>query len=83
MSTHQIAGHTITDRQLVALHGLYRGLVKDNGTVYGVNVRRALDSLADNGLITRTGMGAFMIPWDSPGAAIISATLDFVISEHL
>lgn len=78
-----IAGHDITDRQLVALHGLYRGLVKDNRTVYGVNVRRALDSLADKGVIARTGMGAFTVPFGSPGAAIIAATPDFAIGSHI
>jgi hypothetical protein len=83
MTTQQIAGHTVTDRQLVALHGLYRGLVEHNRTVYGVNVRRALNTLADQGIIARTGMDAFMIPWGSPGEAIINATPDFVISEHL
>ncbi len=83
MTTQQIAGHTLTDRQLVALHGLYKGLVKDNHTVYGVNVSRALEELADRGIIARTGMGAYMIPFGSPGEAIINASLDFVISERL
>jgi len=46
-------------------------------------VRRALSSLADQGIITRTGMGAYMIPYDSPGAEIIEATGDFIIGEHL
>jgi len=78
-----VAGHEITDRQLVALHGLYKGLVKPNGTVYGVNVRQQLETLADQGIIARTGMGAFMIPWGSPGAQIIDATADFTISAHI
>lgn len=77
-----VAGREITDRQLVALHGLYRGLVKPNHTVFGVNVRRALEALADKGIIARTGMGAYMIPWDSPGEQIINATADFTISAH-
>ena len=79
----KIAGHDVTDKQLVALHGLYKGLVKDNRTVYSVNVRRALDTLADRQIISRTGMGAYMIPFGSPGADIIAATPDFVISAHL
>lgn len=78
-----IAGHEITDRQLVALHGLYRGLLEPNNTVYGVNVRRQLEVLADKGIIARTGMGAYMIPWGSPGEAIIDATADFTISAHI
>ena len=80
-----IAGHRITDRQLVALHGLYRGLVQyANGraTVYGVNVKRQLDALADAGIIART-VGSHMIPYDSPGEAVIAASPDFVISAHL
>ncbi len=77
-----IAGHEITDRQLVALHGLYRGLVKNN-SVYGVNVGRQLEALADLGIIARTGMGAYMIPFGSPGEEIIKASPDFVISAHL
>jgi hypothetical protein len=79
----KIAGVDITDRQLVALHGLYRGLVKTNNTVYGTNVRRQLDALADEGVISRTGMSAYMIPYGSPGEAIIAASRDFVISAHL
>jgi hypothetical protein len=78
-----VAGHNITDRQLVALHGLYRGLVKGNRTVYGVDVRRALDALADKGVIDRTGMGAYMIPYGSPGAAIIDASPDFAIGAYI
>jgi hypothetical protein len=78
----QVAGHTLTDRQMVALHGLYKGVLK--GTkVYGVNVARQLDTLADRNIIARTGMGAYMIPYGSPGADIISASNDFVISQHL
>jgi hypothetical protein len=77
-----IAGHTLTDRQAVALFGLYRGVLKDT-KVYGVNVARQLDSLADRGIIARTGMGAYMIPYSSPGADIVSAAPDFVISQHL
>jgi hypothetical protein len=79
----KVAGHNITTRQMVALHGLYRGLVKNNRTVYGINVRRALDTLATDGVIAKTGMDAFMIPFGSPGEAIILATLDFQISAHL
>lgn len=79
----KVAGYDITDRQLVALHGLYRGLVKDNRTVYGKDVRRALDNLADRRIIARTGMGAYMIPFGSPGADIIDFTPHFVISDHL
>lgn len=79
----KIEGHDITLRQLVALHGLYQGLVKANGTLYHVNVRKALDALADKGIIARTGMGAFMIPFGSPGEQIIGATPDFMISTHL
>lgn len=78
-----IAGHTLTNRQMVALHGLYKGLVKDNRTVYGVNVRQALEALADRGIIARTGMGAYMIPWGSPGEQIIAATPDFAVSANL
>ena len=75
------AGHSLTDRQLVALHGLYRGVLR--GTkVYGVDVGRQLGALADRGVIARTG-GSYMIPYGSPGAAIIAATQDFVISQHL
>jgi hypothetical protein len=79
----KIAGQAITTRQMIALHGLYRGLVKSNRTVYGINVRHALEALADKGIISRTGMDAFMIPYGSPGAAIIAATLDFQISAYL
>lgn len=78
-----IAGHQVTPKQLVALHGIYKGLVKGNATVYGVNVKRQLDALADKGIIARTGMGAYMIPWGSPGADIIAATPDFCISANL
>ncbi len=79
----KIAGHSVTDHQLVALHGLHKGLVKSNQTVYGCNVRRALETLANKRIISRTGMGAYMIPFGSPGAAIIAATPDFTISQHL
>lgn len=82
----EIAGYTVTSKQLVALHGLYRGLVKNSGgapTVYGVNVRRQLDALADAGVISRTGMGTYMIPFGSPGELIINASLDFPISSHI
>lgn len=80
----KIAGHDITDRQLLALHGLYRGLVKQGAvhSVYGVNVTQQLNTLADNGIIARTSY-TYMIPFGSPGEAIIDATPDFVISEHL
>lgn len=77
----RIEGHTITDRQLTALHGVYRGQVKD-GSLYGVNVHRTLEALADRGIITRS-VGTYLIPWDGPGAQIIAATRDFSIGEHL
>jgi hypothetical protein len=79
-------GYTISPRQLMALHGVYRGLVTtSNGapTVYGVNVRRQLDALADKGMIARTGIGAYMIPFGSPGDQIIAATPDFSVATHL
>ena len=79
----KVAGYTITSRQLVALHGLYKGLVTTNLKVYGVSVRQPLNTLADRGVIARTGMGAFMIPYGSPGDDIIRRTPDFVISQHL
>lgn len=79
----KVAGHNVTDRQLVALHGLYRGLVTPKLTVYGTSVRLALAALADKKIIARTGMGAFMIPYGSAGEAIVAATPDFVISSHL
>ncbi len=79
----KIAGHAITTRQLVALHGLYQGLVDGTQAVYGVNVRRQLDALADAGIISRTGAGAYMIPFGSPGEAIINASGDFSISSHI
>ncbi len=82
MNARQIAGYTLTDRQLAALHGLYKGLVTGGGTVYGVNARKALNSLAEDGIIARSA-GAYVIPWGSPGEAIINATPGFVISEHL
>lgn len=76
----------LTDRQLVALYGLYRGLTEQTGSrwrVYGADVTRALEALADQKVIARTGMGAYMIPWGGPGEAIINAGPDFVITEHL
>lgn len=79
----RIADHNVSTKQLVALHGLYRGLLKTNQTVYGVSVAHSLASLAERGIISRTGMGAYMIPFGSPGAAIIAATPDFVISANL
>lgn len=82
----KIAGHTITDRQLYALHGLYRGLLDTGGgrcTIYGASVRTQLATLADKGVIARTGMGAYMIPYGSPGAAIVAATPDYAMSDHL
>lgn len=83
MAVTTIAGHSVTTMQLVALHGLYKGLLKSDGTVYGKSVTRSLDSLADRGIIARTGIGAYMIPYGSPGASIIAATPDFTISSHL
>lgn len=77
-----IAGHRITTKQLAALHGLYQGLVKADSTVYGVNVKRQLDSLADKGIISRTAW-TYMIPFGSPGADIITATPDFGIAANL
>lgn len=82
----KVAGYTITPKQLMALHGLYKGLVEQrNGapTVYGVNVRRQLEALSDLEIIARTGMGAYMIPFGSPGEQIITATPDFTVSSHL
>ena len=81
----RIAGHDVTDAQLVALHGLYQGLVKTEGcqaAVYGKNVQRQLDTLADQGIIARGGW-SYTIPWTGPGADIIAATSDFSISAHL
>lgn len=78
-----ITARDLTARQLAALHGLYKGLIKSNATLYGVNVKRQLDALADRGVIARTGMGAYMIQFDSPGEAIIRATPDFTISANL
>lgn len=81
----QVAGYTITAAQMVALHGVYKDLIRTkNGapTVHGKNVKRQLDSLADRGFIARGGQGYF-IPWDSPGAAIVQASLSFSISAHL
>lgn len=81
-----IAGHSVTAKQIAALHALYRGLIEmQNGapTVYGTNVHRQLDALADKRIIARTGMGDYMIPFDGPGAAIISATPDFPIGANL
>lgn len=83
MTQQTIAGHDVTDRQLFALHGLFKGLVKNNKTVYGVNVKRQLDTLADKGIIARTGMVAYTIPFGSPGADIITATPDYAVSAHL
>ena len=77
----KIACYELTSRQMVALHGLYKGLVK-NGKVYGVNVAPQLDKLATGGVIARTGMG-YIIPYGSPGEAIIEASRDFTISQHL
>jgi hypothetical protein len=82
----KVAGHTITSKQLAALHGLYQDLVKlRNGapTVYGVNVRRQLEALADAAIISRTGMGAYLIPFGSPGEQIVNATPDFSVGSHL
>lgn len=77
-----IAGHRITTRQLVALHALYQGLLK--GTrVYGVNMFRQLESLADQGIIARSGAGVYLVPWDSPGARIIKATEGFSVGANL
>lgn len=80
-----VAGHDITNRQMVALHGLYRGLVqRKNGapTVYGTNVRLQLSTLATRGIIARSGH-SYIIPFGSPGAAIIAASPDFQISQHI
>ncbi|MFC4066750.1 hypothetical protein [Actinoplanes subglobosus] len=79
-------GHGLTTQQLAALHGLYQDLVKyGNGgpTIYGINVRRELEALADQGVIGRTGGWAYMIPWGSPGEQIIAATPDFSVGAHL
>lgn len=77
----KIAGHTITERQLYALHGLYKGALK--GTqVYGVNVSRQLATLADQGVIQRTGW-SYTIPFGGPGEAIINATPDYTLGEHI
>jgi hypothetical protein len=78
----KIAGHDLTDRQMVALHAIYKGVLRGR-KVYGVNVGWQLDTLANQGIISRTGMGDFMIPFGSPGADIVGASLDFVISQHL
>lgn len=78
----KIAGYDLTDRQMVALHAIYKGVLRGR-EVYGVNVGRQLDTLADRGIISRTGMGDFMIPYGSPGADVVEASLDFVISQHL
>lgn len=80
----RVAGYVMSDRQMVALHGLYKGLVKQGAvhSVYGVNVTQQLNALADKGIIARTSY-TFMIPFGSPGAAIIAATPDFIISQHL
>lgn len=86
MNDTDTPAHSLTDRQLVALHGLYRGLVEHkNGKprVYGTDVSRPLESLADLGVINRTGMGAYLIPWGGEGERVIAATADFTISDHL
>lgn len=75
----------LTSRQLVALHGLYRGLVVHrNGKprVYGTDVSRELEELADLGVIARPCMD-YTIPWGGPGSRIIAADPDFAISDHL
>jgi hypothetical protein len=81
----KIAGTTITTKQMAALHGLYQGLVKQrngNPTVYGVNVRRQLEALADRAIIART-VGGYMIPFGSPGEEIINATPGFSVGRNL
>lgn len=72
----------LTRKQLAALHGLFRGLIKNNRSLYGVDVRRQLDTLADRGIIARTA-GSYMIPYGSDGEAIVMATRDFSISTNL
>lgn len=78
----KIAGYSITEREMVALHGIYKGVLQ--GTrVYGTQVFRQLEALANRGIIDRSGAGTYTIPYRSPGAAIINATPDFTISQHL
>jgi hypothetical protein len=82
----EAAGQAISRKQLAALHGLYQDLVQhSNGapTVYGVNVRRQLDALADKGIIARTGVDAYIIPVGSPGEQIIGATPGFSVGANL
>lgn len=82
----RIAGHSITRVQLAVLHGLYQGLIDNAGSstakLYGKNVARQLDTLANNGIIARGGQGYF-IPWTGPGADIIAATPDVTVSIEL
>lgn len=78
----KIAGHHVTEREMVALHAIYKDLIR-NGKVYGVSIRPQLSALADRGVIARTGIDAYMIPYDSPGARIVAASLDFMISSHI
>lgn len=82
----KIAGHDITTKQLAALHGVYQGLVEVQSsgrrTVYGINVKPQLDALARKGIIRSDGW-SYVIPYDSPGEAIINATPDFTISVNL
>jgi hypothetical protein len=82
----KIAGHSITRVQLATLHGLYQGLIENHGSntakLYGKNVARQLNTLADNGIISRGGQGYF-IPWTGAGADIIAATPDVTISVEL